>query len=247
MDDLSKTVRQETSKRPKTDMATSNLREKFKLLRQWQMQQQEEFERMKMEHTLRFNHIENDGHKPVNNEALPTAYSMRSEEMIEEECDDGPSTEEYECREELPRNKSLLQRMSSNSLEKALYMAVNELKLRGQATEKSDQFDENSDCEDYEDGASVIDSFNGDKKFQASLLKGNKTCQNDELDSNGESMLEDVNELDGFYPIIYSEDNASQGDSDHQSSVAGEVGDFHDHHDYNEVKIKFACKYLISS
>ena len=237
-------------------MAASSLREKFKLLRQWQMQQQEEFERIKTENTLKYNGSLNASIIDKNH-SLPTASDIVEEdageegiENIDDESGDSSDFKGEENGEVSSLNKDLLQRMSAKSLEQALHFAVNELKAQKDLMEETQyenqSNEENSDNEHDDTNYFANDSWNGNTKLQTAVFKGvvNKNSEIEEQFSDEDSEIEEVNQMDGFYPIIYSEDNASQGDADHISVEEEEIDQNIDHFNDSVVRSTLFSKLL---
>ena len=208
-------------------MAAPSLREKFKLLRQWQIQQQKEFERMKMENATTFSNS-------------PSSRDVAEYDSDKENFDNDVNTR-HEGKKGNTSNEQLLQRMSANSLESALKLAASELKLQNGSISESaaDKTDENSDCENEETRYFESDSWNGEMKLETAIFKeivDSKIHYQAGVLSDEESETEAINELDGFYPIIYSEDNASQGELERNDKI----GDGYDENDgdngyYNKV------------
>lgn len=221
------------------NMSNPSLREKFKLLRQWQMQQQQEFERMKMEHTKKFKSYENIS---IDKADDAVQISKDNRELVDIENADHRDGHDAENEHEPipPVGQKLHKRMSSNSLEQALHIAVNELKSQNVLNtepvggELRDS-DESSDGENNERNYFDNDSSNGSVKLQTAIFreKLHRNAANDELCSNGESTTDEIIEMDGFYPITYSEDNASQvGEANLSDASAEDGSDYEKQHNY---------------
>ena len=200
------------------DMGTSSLREKFKLLRQWQMQQQEEFERIKLEHSVKSSNYDDIVNDKLSN-SIRISNDNREVEDVKDTENDGGHSLGFTHESASPVEQKFLKRMTSSSLEQALNLAVNELKSQhGLITDLAgNDLAEGGECSDGEDSDRNYfenDSWNGNAKLQTAIFKGNlQSSENNELSSDVESAPDEVIGMDGFYPIIYSEDNASQGEA----------------------------------
>ena len=213
-------------------MATSSLRDKFKLLRQWQMQQQEEFEKIKMEHSMKFTTY---GNPAIGQMSEPLNFSNDKEDMggTENIDDEGQTTTEFKGESVPSADQNLLKRMSSHSLEQALTLAVSELQSQHGLIAESDgnelqHSNESSDGEENGNAYFANDSWDGNAKLQTAIFKENlhRSPANVELFSDGEAASEGASDMDGFYPITYSEDNASEGkiisDDNHDDEADGD-------------------------
>ena len=218
-------------------MATSSLRDKFKLLRQWQMQQQEEFEKIKMEHSMKFTTY---GNAAIDQISEPLHCSNDKDDLGNAESVDdiGQSATEYKGESVPSADQNLLKRMSSNSLEQALTLAVSELKLQSGLTAEAHENElphstENFDDEDNGNAYFANDSWDGSAKLQTAIFKDNlhRSPGNVELFSDVEAASEGASDMDGdmdgFYPITYSEDNASEentgvSDANHDDEADGD-------------------------
>ncbi|XP_065055458.1 centromere protein J-like isoform X2 [Rhopilema esculentum] len=227
-------------------MAQSSLREKFKLLRQWQMQQQDVFRKKTQEDAAIFQRTAN---------SVDNSYVQDNDDIIGDDPNRSHGYEELssvELKENSNPNESrFLQRMTSNSLQQALLLAMNQLGPKNENSNDADSTNHSiskksmgyNDCDDdksrneesNEDDnhvdVVVDDNFNDENdnegdiganyfqdNLETSLLKtaifkpkiDQSFCQ-DLLSSDIESGQEDEqNEMDGFYPISYSEDNFSE-------------------------------------
>ena len=226
-------------------MAQSSLREKFKLLRQWQMQQQDEFRKKTQEDAAIFQRTA---------KSVDDSYVQQDDDDIT--GDDPNRSQSYEELSSVelkeisnPSDSRFLQRMTSNSLQQALLLAMNHLGPKNESSNDVDSTnhsmgtkslgyngcdndksknEENNEDDNHVD-AVVDDNFNDENEgdiganyfqdnLETSFLKTaifkpkieQSFCQ-DLLSSDIESGQEDEqNEIDGFYPICYSEDNFSE-------------------------------------
>lgn len=230
-------------------MMASSLREKFKLLRQWQIQQQEDFLRKTMQQEQMSREVQDSPNQEQREEIRSYSASEKSfssnnlnendyyQQSYEEKAAKpghrlmermSPGSLETLLRfDDPPLERELLQRMTSNSLEHALSLAMNELESQGasdalegsqeqyrsddvEQTEEHHNQDMESEANEMEDSNSERDSWSTSGKLQTVIFKPKDQCANPEESSDTGSL----HEMDGFYPIVYSEDNLSHGGTD---------------------------------
>ena len=205
----------------------SSLREKFKLLRQWQMQQQDNFLQKQIEHKKLYGQLDE---RPV----------VSKEQELNYGADDQNETQSPS--EQNSDQPGLMQRMSAGSLQKALSIALDDLNTNEDETDfdanddtQTNEFSEhdNNSLVEYADEPSDEDEENLDENlwnkssllqtvvFQPDLQGGRESLSNNvnngliedrDAWSDDSEDGESAKEIEGIYPIIYSEDNMSEAD-----------------------------------
>ena len=241
-------------------MMASSLREKFKLLRQWQIQQQEEFLQKTLQQEERsrreVQNSLNDKQRQVTRSfsELEGSFSNNNlnesdgyqQSFIEEAVKPdqrlmermSPGSLEAALRfDDRPLERGLLQRMTSNSLEHALSLAMNELQsqdagddaLEGSAkeygnndveqTEEHHNDGRENEANEMEDDDDLeTNSWNTSGKLQTVIFKPKEQLTDREESSETGSL----HDMDGFCPIVYSEDNLSQEGTDDENEHKNE-------------------------
>ena len=240
-------------------MMASSLREKFKLLRQWQIQQQEEFlqktllqgEKSRREIQNSLNKEQRQGirsfsdlERSVSNNSLNESDGYQQSFMEEAVKPDqrlmermSPGSLETALRFDDPSlQRGLLQRMTSNSLEHALSLAMNELQSQDASddalggsekeygnddvenTEEYNNEDKENEANEMEGDELETNSWNTSGKLQTVIFKPKYQLANLE-DSSETGSLHD---MDGFCPIVYSEDNLSHEGTDDENEQENE-------------------------
>ena len=245
-------------------MMASSLREKFKLLRQWQIQQQEEFlqktlqqeERSRREVQNSLNNEQRQGTRSFselegsfsnNNLNESDGYqqsfieeAVKPDQRLMERMSPGSLETALSLRlrfDDRPLERGLLQRMTSNSLEHALSLAMKELQSQDagdDALEGSEKEYVNNDVEQTEehhndgreneanemedDDDLETNSWNTSGKLQTVIFKPKEQFTDREESSETDSL----HDMDGFCPIVYSEDNMSQEGTDDENEHKNE-------------------------